>query len=228
MFSAWKIYILAIISFLVGTSEYIISGILDQIAQTLGITLAAAGQLITIFSLVYAVFTPVLMALTASMDRRKLMMYALALFVIGNILAFTLPGYGWFVAARVIMALGAGMVVVTALTIAAKIAPAGKQGSAIATVVMGFTASLIIGVPLGRMTAEALGWKSVFGGIALLGFIAMIVIFLILPHTEGDKPVPLLQQLSLLKNRKVAMGLSITFSGSEGIPLHILICLLTF
>lgn len=214
--------------FLVGTSEYIISGILDQIAQTLGITLAAAGQLITIFSLVYAVFTPVLMALTASMDRRKLMMYALALFVIGNILAFTLPGYGWFVAARVIMALGAGMVVVTALTIAAKIAPAGKQGSAIATVVMGFTASLIIGVPLGRMTAEALGWKSVFGGIALLGFIAMIVIFLILPHTEGDKPVPLLQQLSLLKNRKVAMGLSITFSGSEGIPLHILICLLTF
>lgn len=105
---------------MVGTSEYIISGILDQIAHTLGITLAAAGQLITIFSLVYAVFTPVLMALTASMDRRKLMMYALGLFVIGNILAFTLPGYGWFVAARVIMALGAGMVVVTALTIAAK------------------------------------------------------------------------------------------------------------
>ncbi len=211
MFSAWKIYLLAIISFLVGTSEYIISGILDQIAHTLGITLAAAGQLITIFSLVYAVFTPVLMALTASMDRRKLMMYALGLFVIGNILAFTLPGYGWFVAARVIMALGAGMVVVTALTIAAKIAPAGKQGSAIATVVMGFTASLIIGVPLGRMTAEALGWKSVFGGIALLGFIAMIVLFLTLPHTEGDKPVPLLQQLSLLKKRKVAMGLSVTF-----------------
>ncbi|MCY8552031.1 MFS transporter [Bacillus haynesii] len=211
MFSTWKIYLLAIISFLVGTSEYIISGILDQIAHTLGITLAAAGQLITIFSLVYAVFTPVLMALTASMDRRKLMMYALGLFVIGNILAFTLPGYGWFVAARVIMALGAGMVVVTALTIAAKIAPEGKQGSAIATVVMGFTASLIIGVPLGRMTAEALGWKSVFGGIALLGFIAMIVIFLTLPHTEGDKPVPLPQQLSLLKKRKVAMGLSVTF-----------------
>ena len=85
MFSTWKIYLLAIISFLVGTSEYIISGILDQIAHTLGITLAAAGQLITIFSLVYAVFTPVLMALTASMDRRKLMMYALGLFVIGNI-----------------------------------------------------------------------------------------------------------------------------------------------
>ncbi|ASB91331.1 MFS transporter [Bacillus sonorensis] len=211
MSNTWKIYILAIISFLVGTSEYIISGILDNIAHTLGITIAAAGQLITIFSLVYAIFTPILMALTASIDRRKLMIYSLGLFVLGNILAFALPGYGWFIAARVIMALGAGMVVVTALTIAAKIAPEGKQGSAIATVVMGFTASLIIGVPLGRMTAEALGWKSVFGGIALLGLIAMIIIFLTLPHTEGDKPVPLLQQLSLLRKRKVAMGLSVTF-----------------
>ena len=211
MSSTWKIYILAIVSFLVGTSEYIISGILDNIAHTLGITLAAAGQLITIFSLVYALFTPILMALTASMDRRKLMIYALGLFVIGNILAFVLPGYGWFIAARVIMAMGAGMVVVTALTIAAKIAPEGKQGSAIATVVMGFTASLIIGVPLGRMMSEALGWKSVFGGIALLGFIAMAVMFLTLPQIEGDKPVPLLQQLSLFKKPKVAMGLSITF-----------------
>ncbi|MDU0154951.1 MFS transporter [Bacillus cabrialesii] len=211
MSNTWKIYILAIVSFLVGTSEYIISGILDHIAHTLGITLAAAGQLITIFSLVYALFTPVLMALTASMDRRKLMMYALGLFVFGNVLAFVLPGYGWFIAARIIMAMGAGVVVVTALTIAAKIASEGKQGSAIATVVMGFTASLIIGVPLGRMIAVALGWKAVFGAIALLGLIAMAVIFFTLPHTEGDKPVPLLQQLALFKKRKVAMGLSITF-----------------
>lgn len=211
MSNTWKIYILAIISFLVGTSEYIISGILDNIAHTLGITLAAAGQLITIFSLVYAIFTPILMALTSSMDRRKLMMYSLLLFVIGNILAYVLPGYGWFIAARVIMALGAGIVVVTSLAIASKIAPEGKQGSAIATVVMGFTASLIIGVPIGRMSAEAFGWKSVFGGIALLGLLAMLVLYFILPHTEGDKPVPLSKQLSLFRNRKVAIGLSITF-----------------
>nr|WP_259547530.1 MFS transporter [Heyndrickxia oleronia] len=211
MSNTWKIYILAIISFLVGTSEYIISGILDNIAQTLGITLSAAGQLITIFSLVYAIFTPILMAVTASIDRRKLMIYSLGLFVLGNILAFVLPGYGWFIVSRIIMALGAGMVVVTALNIAAKIASEGKQASAIATVVMGFTASLIIGVPLGRMTAEAFGWKSVFGGIALLGLIAMVVMFFTLPHTEGDKPVPLAQQLSLLRKRKVLLGLAITF-----------------
>lgn len=209
--NTFKIYILALISFLVGTSEYIISGVLDNIADSLGITLAAAGQLITIFSLVYAIFTPILMALTASMDRRKLIIVSLGLFVIANILAFLLPGYTLFVFSRIIMALGAGMVVVTALTIAAKIAPEGKQGSAIATVVMGFTASLIIGVPLGRIITDAFDWKAVFGGIALLGLLAMIIISFVIPPTKGDEPVPLIQQLSLLKDRKVAIGLSITF-----------------
>lgn len=211
MSSSLKVYILAIVSFLVGTSEYILSGILDKVAGSFDVSLAAAGQLITIFSLVYAVFTPILMAVTASMDRRKLIIIGLGIFVISNILAFTLPGYGLFVVSRIIMAIGAGIVVVTALNIAAKIAPAGKQASAIATVVMGFTASLIVGVPLGRITADTLGWKSVFGGIALLGIIAMIILAFAIPRIKGDAPIPLRQQLSLLKKPKVALGLSITF-----------------
>lgn len=211
MSSSLKVYILAIVSFLVGTSEYILSGILDKVAGSFDVSLAAAGQLITIFSLVYALFTPILMAVTASMDRRKLILIGLGIFVISNLLAFTLPGYGLFVVARTIMAIGAGIVVVTALNIAAKIAPAGKQASAIATVVMGFTASLIVGVPLGRITADTLGWKSVFGGIALLGIIAMIILSFAIPRIKGDVPIPLSQQLSLLKKPKVALGLSITF-----------------
>ncbi|WP_433706758.1 MFS transporter [Paenibacillus illinoisensis] len=211
MSSSLKVYILAIVSFLVGTSEYILSGILDKVAGSFEVSLAAAGQLITIFSLVYAIFTPILMAVTASMDRRKLILIGLGIFVISNLLAFTLPGYGLFVVARIIMAIGAGVVVVTALNIAAKIAPAGKQASAIATVVMGFTASLIVGVPLGRITADTLGWKSVFGGIALLGIIAMIILSFAIPRIKGDAPIPLRQQLSLLRKPKVALGLSITF-----------------
>ncbi|MCM3203374.1 MFS transporter [Paenibacillus illinoisensis] len=211
MSSSLKVYILAIVSFLVGTSEYILSGILDKVAGSFDVSLAAAGQLITIFSLVYAIFTPILMAVTASMDRRKLILIGLGIFVISNLLAFTLPGYGLFVVARIIMAIGAGVVVVTALNIAAKIAPAGKQASAIATVVMGFTASLIVGVPLGRITADTLGWKSVFGGIALLGIIAMIILSFAIPRIKGDAPIPLRQQLSLLRKPKVALGLSITF-----------------
>lgn len=209
--STWKVYFLAIVSFLVGTSEYVISGILDKISDTLGISITSAGQFVTVFSFVYAICTPILMALTAKIERQKLLVGALGLFVFANILSFVLPGFGLFVIARVLMALGAGMVVVTALDIAAKIAPEGKQASSIATVVMGFTTSLIIGVPLGRMVAEAYGWKSVFGFIALLGLLAIFVLYKTIPQVKGDAPVPLTKQLALLKNRKVALGLSITF-----------------
>lgn len=211
MTDSWKIYVLAIVSFLVGTSEYIISGVLDKIADSLGITITAAGQLITIFSLVYAILTPVLMALTAKVERRKLLVYSLGVFVVANLLSFALPGYIPFVIARVLMAMGAGMVVVTALGIAAKIAPPGKQASSIATVVMGFTASLIIGVPMGRVAAAAFGWKSVFLLIAVLGILSMFVLHKAIPKTTGDAPVPLLQQFALLKKPKVALGLAITF-----------------
>ncbi|USG64705.1 MFS transporter [Brevibacillus ruminantium] len=209
--STWKVYFLAIVSFLVGTSEYVISGILDKISDTLGISITSAGQLVTVFSFIYAICTPVLMALTAKIERQKLLVGALGIFVLANILSFVLPGFGLFVFARVLMALGAGMVVVTALDIAAKIAPEGKQASSIATVVMGFTTSLIIGVPLGRMIAAAYGWKSVFGFIAIMGLLAIFVLYRAIPQVKGDAPVPLTKQLALLKSRKVALGLSITF-----------------
>ncbi len=211
MTGAWKIYFLAIVSFLVGTSEYIISGVLDKIAESFGITITAAGQLITVFSLVYAIVTPILMAFTATVERRRLLVYSLGIFVFANILSFALPGYIPFVIARVVMAMGAGMVVVTALGIAAQIAPPGKQASSIATVVMGFTASLIIGVPLGRVVAAVIGWKSVFGFIAILGVVSMVVLNKAIPRIKGDAPVPLLQQFALIKKPKVALGLAITF-----------------
>ncbi|MBT2290889.1 MFS transporter [Paenibacillus albidus] len=211
MSNTLKIYILALVSFLVGTSEYIIAGILDKIAGSLDISLVAAGQLITVFSLVYALCTPVSMALTVRWERRRLILFSLALFALANMLAFVLPGYGWFLAARVLMALGAGVVVVTALSLAAKISEPGRQASSIATVVMGFTASLIIGVPLGRMIAAVYDWKWVFAGIGLLAFLAMIVIHRSIPATDGDAPIPLRQQLGLLRNPRIAMGLAVSF-----------------
>lgn len=211
MESTWKIYILALISFLVGTSQNIITGILDQIASSMGITVFAAGQLITVYSLVYAIGTPVIIALTAKWDRRKLILSGLAIFTAANLLVYLFPAFESFLAARVVMALGAGTVVVTALSMAAKIAPPGKQGSSIATVIMGFTASLIIGVPIGRIVSSAYGWKTVFLGIVLVGIIGLVVIAFTIPRVKGDAPVPLRKQVSLLKSPKIALGLAITF-----------------
>jgi DHA1 family putative efflux transporter-like MFS transporter len=209
--NSWKIYMLAIVSFLVGTSEYIIAGNLDMIARDVGVSVAAAGQLITVFSIAYAFGTPIMMALTARAERRKLMMAALSVFAVGNLIAVIFPGFISLMGSRVILAVSTGVFVVVALTVAAKLAQPGKQGSAIATVVMGFSTSLIVGVPLGRVVASAYDWRTIFAGIGILGLLAILVIFRTIPTTEGDEPVPLRSQLTLLKSPKIAVALSITF-----------------
>lgn len=207
----WKIYMLAIVSFLVGTSEFIIAGILDKVAADSGVSVSAAGQLITVFSLSYAFGTPFLMAVTARFDRRKVLLYSLGVFVIGNAMAFALPGFAFLIGSRVVLALSTGVFVVTALTVASRIAPHEKQGSAIATLVMGFSTALIVGVPLGRLVASAYSWKAIFGGIGALGLLAMLAIAFTIPRTAGEEPVPLSKQLALLKRPRIALALSVTF-----------------
>jgi MFS transporter, DHA1 family, putative efflux transporter len=211
MSSTLKIYTLAVLSFLVGTSEYIIAGILDKIAESTGVTLVTAGQLITIFSLSYAFGTPIVMALTARMERRKLLLYALTLFVISNVLAYMLTGYELLIASRILMGISAGVTVVASLTIATKVALPGKEGSAIAAVLMGFTASLILGVPIGRVISSAYEWKAIFGGIGLVGLLALFIIAITIPRMAAEAPIPLRSQLALLKQPKMLIGLSVSF-----------------
>ncbi len=211
MSNAWKIYMLAIISFLVGTSEFIIAGILDKVAADVGVSVSAAGQLITVFSLAYAFGTPILMALTARMERRRLLLYSLGLFAAGNLIAVALPGFEFLFVSRIVLALSTGVFVVTALTVASKLAPPGKQGSAIATLVMGFSTALIVGVPLGRVAASVYDWPLIFGAIGILGLLAMLIILFAIPQTDGEEPVPLRSQLTLLKQPKIAAALTVTF-----------------
>jgi len=211
MLNSWKIYILAIVSFLVGTSEFVIAGILDRVASDVGVTLAAAGQLITVYSLAYAIGTPILIAITAKMDRRKLMLAALALFLLGNLVTITTTGFAMLFGARIILAIGTGVFMVVALTVASKIAQPGKQGGAIATVLLGFNLALILGVPLGRVIAGSYDWKIIFTGIGVLSLIAMFVLLLTIPKSKGEIPVPIREQLSLLKTPRISIALSISF-----------------
>ncbi|GAA4865397.1 MFS transporter [Paenibacillus vulneris] len=207
----WKIYMLAAVSFLVGTSEFIIAGILDKVAADIGVPVSAAGQLITVFSLAYAFGTPVLMAVTSRLERRKLLLYSLGVFVLGNAIAVILPGFTFLVASRIVLALSTGVFVVTALTVASKLAPAEKQGSAIATLVMGFSTALIVGVPIGRVVASFYDWRMVFGGIGVLALLAMLAVSLTIPKSEGEEPVPIGKQLALLREPRIAVALLITF-----------------
>ncbi|MCM3268007.1 MFS transporter [Paenibacillus elgii] len=216
MSSTWKIYMLAVVSFLVGTSEFIIAGILDKVAADIGVPVSAAGQLITVFSLAYAFGTPILMAATARLERRKLLLYSLGVFVVGNGMAVLLPGFEFLIVSRIILALSTGVFVVTALTVASKLAPPERQGRAIATLVMGFSTALIVGVPLGRVVASVYDWKITFAGIGVLGLLAILAVSWTIPQTDGEEPVPLRTQLALIKEPRIAVALLVTFFWISG------------
>lgn len=207
----WKIYLLAVITFVVSASEYVIAGILDKIAVSTGVSVSAAGQLITIFALANAFGSPLVVMATTKMNQRKLLMLALVLMVIGSVMTISLPGYSFLITSRIILALGSGVFAIAAKTVAAKLAPPEKQAGAIGTILLGFSAAIIIGVPIGRVIATAYDWRLIFVGIGVLSLLSIFVIMRTIPATNNEMIAPLSKQLSYLKDSKILLGLSITF-----------------
>jgi DHA1 family putative efflux transporter-like MFS transporter len=202
---------LALITFMVSTSEYVIAGILDKVAASNNVTVSVAGQLITVFALANAIGSPLVVMATTKMNQRKLLMLSLVLMVLGSMMTFTLTGFDLLIVSRIILALGSGVFAIAAKTAAAKLAPPEKQAGAIGTVILGFSAAIIIGVPIGRLVALVYDWKLIFVGIGVLSFLAIFVIIRTIPATNNGAAVPLGKQLSYLKNPKILMGLGITF-----------------
>jgi DHA1 family putative efflux transporter-like MFS transporter len=112
MSNTWKIYMLTLISFLVGTSQFVISGILDEVATSVGVSLSVAGQLITVFALATAIGTPVVMVATAKMGRRKQLLLAISITLLGIMLTIALPGFGFLHLSRIVLGVGSGVFVV--------------------------------------------------------------------------------------------------------------------
>jgi DHA1 family putative efflux transporter-like MFS transporter len=206
----WKIYILTIICFVVGTTQFSIVGMLDKIAESVGVSVSTAGQLVTVYSLSNAICTPLVVVAISKMNQRKQLLLALTIILIGIVGMLVLPGFGFLMFSRIILGIGAGVFVVNAYGMATKLAAPGRQGSAMSNVAMGFSSSLVFGVPLGRMVAGAYGWKAIFWIIAVICLFALLVIKRSIPALEGDASVPLTKRFALLKNPKIAFMLSVT------------------
>ncbi|WP_197226344.1 MFS transporter [Priestia megaterium] len=211
MNNSWKIYMLTLISFVVGTSQFVIVGTLDKVAASVDVSVATTGQLITVFALGNAIGTPLVIVATSKMDQRKQLLLALAIILLGIIGVIALPGFGLLMASRVLLGIGTGVFVVTAYSIAAKLADPGRQGGAMANVAMGYSSSLVFGVPLGRMIASSYDWKAIFWGIGLFSLLAIFAVARTIPVMESEAAVSLSKRLALLKNPRVALTLGVTF-----------------
>ncbi|MDA7027132.1 MFS transporter [Bacillus sp. CLL-7-23] len=204
------IMLLAVGAFVTGTAEFVVSGILELISSDFNVSISLAGQLITIYSLSYAIGALVLVMLTSKFDRKKVLLYAIFTFILGNLTAFFSCNLVFLMLSRVIMAMSGGLYIVVATNYAAQIAVPEKRGSAMATVITGFTVSLVLGVPIGTFLASYLDWHYIFLIIALGTAPLLVALYKLLPCIKGNQPLPFKQQLEMIKDSRVMTGLTTT------------------
>lgn len=206
-----RVYLLTTISFVVGMVELIIGGILDLVAADLGVTIGQAGLLITFFALVFAISGPVLLFLTGKMDRKQITFITLIVFLIGNIVAIFSTTYMLLLISRIISAASGALLVVLCLTLASHISEPAYRGRAIGLVVMGISASIVLGLPIGVSLGHAFGWRSPFVLVAILTILLMTGVFLFFGKVPSQPPLSLKEQLLALNDKKVLFGHFTTF-----------------
>ncbi|MCM3611777.1 MFS transporter [Planococcus sp. MERTA32b] len=198
-----KVYILALSTVAVGLVELIVGGILPTIADEFDVSVSSAGQLITLFALIYAIAGPVLLVATSRFERKKVYLISLFIFFLGNIMTFFSPDFTWMMIARILTAASTALIIVLSLTIAAKIVEPPYRAKAIGLIFMGVSSSLVLGVPLGILISDAFGWRFIFLGIAALSIGSMALIALYIQPIPGSKAIPLKQQLKAVASAKI-------------------------
>ncbi|HEX4817090.1 MAG TPA: MFS transporter [Nonomuraea sp.] len=194
-------------TFAFATDDYVIAGVLPAVSADLGVSEAAGGQLVTVFSLAFAVGAPVASVVTATWPRRALLTWALVSFTAANWAAAFAGSYAILMGLRVLAALAAAAVVPAAYAIAASLAPAGRQGRYLALVMGGLTGSLVLGVPIGTWVGGAFGWPATFGVGGLLGLVALVAVRATLPQAPPVPAVPVRERLAPLARPQVLLGL---------------------
>ena len=208
---------LAISAFGIGTTEFVIVGLLSTVAEDLNITITLAGLLVSGYALGVAFGAPILTASTSRMSRKTLLISLMVVFIAGNIIAALSSNFSLLLTARIFTAFSHGVFFSIGSTIAADLVPEDKRASAIAIMFTGLTVATITGVPLGTYIGQLFGWRATFLGVALLGIIALISTYILVPNRLKEAPqVSVKEQIKLITNKRLILAFSITALGYGG------------
>lgn len=211
------LWALTLSAFAIGTTEFVIVGLVPTIAQDLGVSLPSAGLLVSLYALGVAIGAPVLTALTGNWPRKPVLLALMVLFIAGNLLAFLAPGYQSLVLARVLTGLAHGVFFSIGSTIATSLVSKDKEASAIALMFSGLTVALVTGVPLGTWIGQEFGWRATFLVVAGLGFIALVGSALLVPaRLKPGQAASVMQQLSVLTEPRLLLVFAMTAVGYGG------------
>ncbi|GLC90631.1 MFS transporter [Cupriavidus sp. TA19] len=208
---------LTLAAFAIGTTEFVIVGLIPTIAADLGVTLPSAGLLVSLYALSVAIGAPLLTALTGRLPRKPLLVGLMALFTVGNLVAWQAPGYDTLIVARVLTGLAHGVFFSVGSIIATGLVPRDKAASAIATMFSGMTVAFVTGIPLGTFIGQHFGWHATFLAVSAFGVVALVgaLVFVPskIPHTP---PAPLLRQARVLLQPRLLLVYAMTAVGYGG------------
>ncbi len=207
---------LALASFGIGTTEFVIMGLLPDVAGDLGVTIPQAGLLVTGYALSVAFGSPFLAVATARMDRRKALLLLIGIFILGNLLCALAPNYALLMAARIVTALCHGAFFGLGAVVAATLVPEQKKAQAIAMMFAGLTLANVLGVPFGTALGEAVGWRNTFWAVVVIGFAAAFALYAWLPRNMPTPRMKLIHEARSLGSTQVilAMLISVVVSAS--------------
>ncbi|EBI4008765.1 MFS transporter [Salmonella enterica] len=212
------LFALTISAFAIGTTEFVIVGLVPTIAQQLAVSLPSAGMLVSIYALGVAIGAPVLTALTGRLPRKQLLVVLMVLFTVGNLLAWQAPGYMTLIAARLLTGLAHGVFFSIGSTIATSLVPKEKAASAIAIMFGGLTVALVTGVPLGTFIGQHFGWRETFLAVSLLGVIALMSSQLLIPaNIPGRAAASIRDQVKVLTHPRLLLIYAVTALGYGGV-----------
>ncbi|HAR6300163.1 TPA: MFS transporter [Staphylococcus pseudintermedius] len=211
------IWMLAIGAFAIGMTEFVIMGLLPNVANDLNVSVSQAGQLITGYALGVAIGGPIIVMLTFRLNRKALLMLLMGIFILGNILGGLSPNYTTLMLSRIVTSLAHGSFFGIGSILAASMVASQYRASAMALMFMGLSLSNILGVPFGTLIGQKLGWHMTFLIIAVIGVIALIGIMMFVPMQKEIRTASIKDELRILKEKRLWLTLGMTLFGFSSV-----------
>ncbi|MFF5973851.1 MFS transporter [Streptomyces sp. NPDC012769] len=204
-------------AFGIGTTEFVIMGLLPQIADDYGVSIPTAGLLVTGYALGVVLGAPLLTVLGNKVSRKRMLMVLMGLFVAGNLLSAFAPSFETMLTGRIVASLAHGSFFGIGSVVAAELVAPDKKAGAIATMFTGLTVANIVGVPLGTFIGQAVGWRTTFAIVAALGLVGLLGIAKLVPAMPRPEGARLRGELTAFRNPQVLLAMAMTVLGFGGV-----------
>ncbi|MFI6920946.1 MFS transporter [Nonomuraea spiralis] len=208
---------LAIGAFGIGTTEFVIMGLLPEIAGDYGVSIPTAGLLVTGYAIGVVIGAPLMTVLGTRISRKTMLLLLMGLFVAGNLLSALAPGFGVMLGGRIVASLAHGAFFGIGSMAAADMVAPHKKAGAIATMFTGLTVANVVGVPLGTFIGQAVGWRTTFVIVAVLGLVGLVGIATLVPAVPRPEGTRLRRELTAFRNPQVLLAMAMTVLGFGGV-----------